>query len=416
MVDVDHNAESITLPAAPLRGRLWKRALAKRDEIRSNAALRWYGAALTATHLFTLIYFARNDYLARTITSRDAVCWPFLPGCDDWRGHSVTAVHASMFAYGLVAVVTAVCFVRRAHVGKALIGLALLDLLKAVWVLHDYRLMGNYHYMPFIMTSVFLLVPDSKHVCRYLVVAFYVSAGVLKLNAEWLSGAALIAPTWLTGRWLEVGCAAVVVLELVISLGLLARGKLRWCAFAAFAGFHLYSWHVVGFFYPMVMFALLAIFPLVWLFERHAAADGLGERLLRRRAGWPAYAVLGVYAAAQLAPLGFPGDTAITGEGRIFAINMMDARVACDHFAVTRSDGGWREISDLRPKVGVRIKCDPIRYVSLAREACARHGDVSSYLVAKRTTDEQYQRVFGVEDACAIRFSIWAHNDWIGGP
>jgi hypothetical protein len=410
MVNIEHNAESIVVPAHPL----WKRALAKRDEIRSSTALRWYGAALTATHLFTLLYFARNDYLARTITSRDAVCWPFLPGCDDWRGHSVTVVHASMLGYGLIAVVTAVWFVRRAHVGKALLGLAVLDLVKAVWVLHDYRLMGNYHYMPFIMSSVFVLVPDSKHVCRYLVVAFYISAGVLKLNAEWLSGAALIAPTWLTGRWLELGCGAVVVLELVVSLGLLARGKLRWCAFAAFAGFHLYSWHVVGFFYPMVMFALLAIFPLVWFLERRD--EPLAERLVRRRAGWPSYTVLGVYAAAQLAPLAFPGDTAITGEGRIFAINMMDARVACDHFAVARTDEGWREVSDLRPKVGVRIKCDPIRYVSLAREACVKHGDVSSYLVAKRATDEHYQRVFGVENACSMRFSIWSHNDWIGAP
>jgi hypothetical protein len=294
--------------------------------------------------------------------------------------------------------------VRRAHVGKALVGLAVLDLIKAAWVLHDYRLMGNYHYMPFIMSSVFLLVPDSKHVCRYLVVAFYVSAGVLKLDREWLSGAALIAPTWLTGRWLELGCAAVVGL---------ARSRVRWVALGAFAGFHLYSWHVVGFFYPLVMFALLAIFPLVWLLD---APDSAGERLAGRRAGRPAHAVLAVYAAAQAAPLVFPGDTAITGEGRIFAINMMDARVACDHFSVARTEDGWREISDLHPQVGVRIKCDPIRYVSLARQACARHAAVSSYLVAKRTTDERYQPVFGVEDACALRFSIFSHNAWIEAP
>ncbi|MEJ7600498.1 MAG: hypothetical protein WKG01_21495, partial [Kofleriaceae bacterium] len=405
------------------RRSIWKRvALAKRDEVRSSAVLRYYGIALVAIHLLTLVYFARHDLLVRTITSETAVCWPFLPGCEAWRAQSARSVEASMVVYGVVAALAIVCFARREHVGKALIGLACLDLIKAGWVLHDYRLMGNYHYMPFILTTAYLVLPAAKDVSRYLVVAFYVSAGVLKLDREWLSGAALIAPTWLTGRWLELGCALVVVLELVVSLGLLVRARLvRWAALVALAGFHLYSWHVVGFFYPLVMFALLAIFPLAWWVRPAPGAEpgigpeSLAARLVGGKAGWSVYAMLSVYGVAQLAPAMFPGDTAITGEGRMFSLNMMDARVTCDHFSVARlPNGSWREVSDLHPRVGVRIQCDPIRYVSLVREACEHATTVSTYLTARRTTDASYQPVFAVDDACGLQFAVFSHNSWIG--
>lgn len=386
-----------------------RRAAAKRAEIAASPALRGYGIALVATHVLTLIYFARGDLLVRTITADAAVCWPFLADCESWRARSPGAVEASMVVYAALAGATLACFAIRRRVGTALVGLAVLDAIKAVWVLHDYRLMGNYHYMPFILTTAYLVLPDAGRVSRALVVAFYVSAGVLKLDREWLSGAALIAPTWLTGRWLELGCAAVVGLELVGSFLLLARrSALRWAALAAFAGFHLYSWHVVGFFYPLTMFALLAIFPLTWWWQARGGGAVAGS--LR-----PAIAAVAVYALAQLAPLAFPGDTAITGEGRIFALNMMDARVACDHFSVAQQGARWREISDHKPRVGVRIACDPIRYVSLVREACERAPRVSTYLNARRATDATYQRVFAVDQACGLDFAILSHNAWIGG-
>src|SRR5439155_21369856 len=135
---------------------------AKRDELRTSAVMRYYGAALTTTHSLSLVLFWRHDFLVRTITGDDAVCWPFLPDCASWRTHSVAAVHASMIAYGVLALATMIAFVRRDHAGKALVGLAVLGLIKGAWFLHDYRLMGNYHYMPFILTSVFLLVPRAN--------------------------------------------------------------------------------------------------------------------------------------------------------------------------------------------------------------------------------------------------------------
>jgi len=63
-------------------------------------------------------------------------------------------------------------------------------------------------------------------------------------------------------------CVYVIVLELGVTWGLLARRAwIFWTALAQFLVFHALSWQVVGFFYPLLMFAILAIFPLSRLVE-----------------------------------------------------------------------------------------------------------------------------------------------------
>ncbi len=148
-------------------------------------------------------------------------------------------------------------------------------------------------------------------------------------------------------------------------------------------------------------------------------------RLTFGRAGAATYAFLAVYALAQVAPKLFPGDSAITGEGRIFALNMMDAKVECDHFQLVRTTVGdhtvIEETSERRSDVGVRIKCDPIRFWNIAQTACREHaalGDdarIDAYLDARRTTDPAYRSVFAVEDIChaAPHFDVWRHNRWL---
>ena len=126
-----------------------------------------------------------------------------------------------------------------------------------------------------------------------------------------------------------------------------------------------------------------------------------------------------------MAPKFYPGDSAITGEGRIFAINMMDARVECDHLQLVRDSSSGptviEEIAKRHTDVGIRIKCDPIRFWNIAQELCREHeqlGDdvrIDAYLSSRRTTDPAYRSVFAVEDFCrrAPHFDVWQHNDWL---
>src|SRR5262249_27107548 len=120
-------------------------------------------------------------------------------------------------------------------------------------LVQDYRLRLNQQYMAVWVAAVFLFVPDRRRVLQYLIVAFYVAAGLLKLNADWLSGAALLGsrPLFVPPAFVPAACAYVVVLELVVALGLLARRDwVFWTAYAQILAFHLASWAVVDFFYP----------------------------------------------------------------------------------------------------------------------------------------------------------------------
>jgi hypothetical protein len=139
--------------------------------------------------------------------------------------------------------------------------LALVTLLKFALHMSNYNFMGNYHYMAYFVTMAFLFVGHKKHLIKYLIVSFYIAAGALKMNMDWLSGAAMIRTPWLNGPLLSVSLFYVVLLELVLVAGLLHRRQsVRIFVLIQLLAFHIFSWHIVGFYYPMVMFSLLSLF------------------------------------------------------------------------------------------------------------------------------------------------------------
>src|SRR5262249_31602660 len=172
----------------------------------------------------------------------------------------------------------------------------------------DYRLRMNQHYMGFFATFAYLVVPGKRDALRVLVTLFYFWAGTLKLNWEWISGAGLYRPMWpFSGMGVVLACLYVIVLELGVAWGLLSkRAWIFWSAFAQFLVFHALSWQVVGFFYPLLMFAILATFPLSRLIEPGDRPEGLLAALARGHAAWSTYALAALFSLLQLVPYAFP--------------------------------------------------------------------------------------------------------------
>jgi hypothetical protein len=132
-------------------------------------------------------------------------------------------------------------------------------------------------------------------------------------------------------------------------------------------------------------------------------------------------ALLAVFGILQLAHHSFPGDTAITGEGRVFALHMIDARVACSGRVLEhRRDGSTRE-RVLSTAVPVRIHCDPIVFWNLAKELCRRGEAEPDFLGldlkvhARRAVDPQLQTLVAIDDFCRAEttYDVWRHNSWI---
>ena len=73
----------------------------------------------------------------------------------------------------------------------------------------------------------------------------------------------------------------------------------------------------------------------------------------------------------QIVPYAFPGDSAITGQGRLFALHMFDAQVVCEsHVTFHDGQGGTRRVTGRDRGCGAHRSCDPIVHLNIARALC----------------------------------------------
>src|SRR5438445_10857213 len=393
-------------------------------EIEGDAALRWYGVALAFLHVVTYLYWVDQRVVAFVHAAAEPICWPVAPECEKLRVLSAAGVALLLRAYFAAAVGAGLLFASRRLVPWAYAGLVLVNLLKLDVMLLDYRLRMNQHYMGFFAAFAYLLVPGKRDALRVLVTLFYFWAGSLKLNWEWISGAGLYRPMWpFSGVGVVAACVYVIVLELGVTWGLLAkRAWIFWAAVAQFLLFHALSWQVVGFFYPLLMFAILAIFPLSRAVDPRDPPVGLLTALWTGRARRSFYATALGFSLLQLAPYAFPGDPALTGEGRLYALHMFDARPICEGWAELHNADGTTTRRDLKLRLDTRIACDPIVYFNRARNLCRQRDlgriafqDLDLHLSARRATDGQLRRVIATSGFCARRerYDPFRHNAWI---
>jgi hypothetical protein len=393
------------------------------EEISSDPALRIYGIALAGVHVLTFLFWRRDAPLQLVLpVGATPICWPFFEECHRFRFLTHPSVEALLWGYAALALVTAFFFARRRWVGCAYAGLAVLEVLKVLIIVQDYRLRMNQHYMAFFVALVFLTFPAKRRVLQYLIVLFYFWAGTLKLNRDWLSGEVLdLRREWLPAGLAPAAAAYVVVLESVLIFGLFSRRRwLFWATLGQLLLFHAMSYPIVGFYYPSLMAALLSIFPLTRLLDGDADRPSLAA-LWTGREPLPTYALLTGFSILQLVPHMFPGDSAITGEGRLFALHMFDARVVCEaHVTVHDGQGGSRRVS-IVPLVPARVRCDPIVYLSVARALCrqgAEHGrwkELDLSVRSRRVTQKVLRPVVEVDRFCGLNlaYDTWRPNAWI---
>ena len=117
-----------------------------------------------------------------------------------------------------------------------------------------------------------------------------------------------------------------------------------------------------------------------------------------------------------------PGDQAITGEGRLFALHMFDSKTTCTVTANLSFNNRPSKLIDLHYEKPVRIKCDPLVYISRARFVCANEKlkdsnfrDLDLKILAHRSIETHEHKVVDIEKFCSkkIHYSPLFHNDWI---
>jgi len=342
-----------------------------------------------------------------------------LSDCYQFRLLSSDAWGQVVALFFFLSIVNAYLFVSSQRAAAGCVLLMAMLIFKTAIILQDYRLALNHHYMYAWIAVTFLFLPAKRATIPALLVTMYAWAGVLKITpgSEWLTGYGFFGrrPLGLPAFLIPAECAYVVVLELVFIWGLLSRRNwIQWTTLAQVTLFHIASFWIVGFFYPLQMFLLLAIIPLTRMWPQIGSVRS-GSR------AWPLATVLTVSALciAQLIPRTFPGDPALTGEGRMFALNMFDAPIECRAEGVLQESGGRPQVIPLRvPFLQTRLRCDPIVYLSAAQAICRRLGDRTNLrlsLVSRRMRSGPFQTVVDIDSFCTanIGYRLWRHNSWI---
>jgi hypothetical protein len=387
-------------------------------EISEDRVLQFFGACLALTHVFTYFYWSElGNRLLRAQSELVHVCWPIYPNCGSIQTAPEWLLKLIMSAYLVLGLVDVILFLFKRSQRPAYLLAVVLLVLKLGIFLQDYRMMGNYHYMLYWVQFIFLFVPDKKRSLMLLIPLFYFSAGLLKFNEEWLSGATLPRelPFSPPAKLVEWMCAYVPVLEMVFIWGLLEKKRwIFWLTLSQLILFHTVSYFIVGIFYPVVMLSLLSIFVFARWFSLADSFQGVQFVGLKRAA----QLVIALFCIAQLTPYLYSGDSALTGQGRMLSLNMLDARTQCEAYIYMKfRNQSVLEVPRAANNYALRIFCDPLVQFSEARYYCdlgrqkPNFSELDIGLNSKRRSDEAFTNIFTIRDFCHKNSYI----DFFGG-
>ncbi|MGE4130212.1 MAG: PQQ-binding-like beta-propeller repeat protein [Bdellovibrionales bacterium] len=377
-------------------------------EISRSPALQIYGAALTVLHLLTTFYWWKK-WPIRMADADGAICFPYFSTCHLVHGGTEALYQNVLILYGVFSLLILGFWIAKKW-REAWLGLLLITVLKFALMSLDYRFMGNFHYISYWVISAFLFLPHAQKFIPLLLCAIYFSSGLLKINAEWLTGAAISVELPLPPLVNQILLFLTVVLQLVGVWGILFRKpSFFWPAYLGLIAFHAFSFWIVGFFFPAVMFVILLL-PL--LNRRYPPRGGLKI----------SHSIfLGLYGFFQLIPHLASGDSALTGEGRTFSLNLFDSHTSCQSFAHIRTKGRIAQVSFETETFAARIHCDPLVYFWTIQRICREMKDESDfvnvdwYMLSRRATDHAYSRIVEARDFCTNEhhYSIWPLNSFV---
>lgn len=393
-------------------------------EISNSTALRIFGGFLSLSLIINGIWWYERFKLADLSSefySRAHTCWPFLPCPVNETVFGVIPVVLILMT--LMAAASMVLFFINTKLSTAYFLLLGSTLAKTFIFLTDAGLMGNYHYVHFWILIAYLFISHKEKVICVLLILIYFFAGLLKLNSEWISGAALLRPPPLPASWTPFLQVCAIILELVIVWFLLsAYKKWRILSLFGFCLFHIYSLWIVGGYYPSQMFCFLTIFPLLWYFDHAVTFKTLLEKphYFKKNGQWLSISFLLAFVAFQSVPYFSPGDTALTGEGRLWSLNMLDAKSECIPLLYKKNKNTILEIDLQQYGFAPRVVCEPSFFLSTLRQICSDEellqtsSQFQFTLMSKRLTDKDFIRILQMRNVCEDikSYSIFGRNSF----
>lgn len=367
------------------------------SEIFQSRALQVYGALLSLSHCLTAYSWMDRSLPLFSRQTDAPLCWPFLPNCEGLLFSSdVTAARAISFLAVLGGIAFVLFLLKKINWAYVLLTLTLFY--KVYLTLTTYAVMGNYHYMLFFAHIFYLWIPHKKTLLPVLIAVFYWGAGILKLNPEWLSGEALVRESFLPPLLQHLSLIYAVILECILVFFLFSTDKkARFFVLLQFLAFHIFSWHIVGYFYPMTMLLLLGIFYLIPLFKESWTATWDEFKSLSFKSFAPLFIVI----LLQVVPYFFTSDPSMGGVVRLSSLNMLDAKIECSAQLIHSEALSTSIYDPFNRAPSTRTQCDPIIFINQIPRLCSNNDRLDFSLFSKRTTDSKYKVSVDIKDICS---------------
>lgn len=391
------------------------------QEIRSHKSLMWYGFFLSLIHVVTFYLWYDNAFIYHYVTKNaNTICWPHIPFCESLRFFSPLGAEIFLYLYLSLSIFTAFLFINKKTVWLAYSLFFVINIAKLYIFFLDYRLMGNYHYMPFVISFLYLFAKQRLFFIPLMIVLFYAFAGLLKLsNLDWMTGLALPKRLrfflFFNEEITMLLCFYVVCLETIGSWLLIL--KTRWKAFAymQFLLFHAMSYFIVGYFYPLVMFAILSLFIFAYIFNEKCEPFNLKKMYV-------GYLFVLFFIIGNTISTLIPGDAALTGEGRIYGLNLFDAHSDCDsQIFIKFKDQTIQEPFSSYKEYPARIRCIPYIDFNTSKKICAFYKNEPNFIdldwsfYSRLRSETHHIRLVNEKNFCSknLEYYSWRKNPWI---
>lgn len=358
---------------------------------------------LIFSHFITSIYWLKNEsWIKYSTENYKTTCFPLFKNCFELAFENLIFIQSIFVLYLLFCLLGLFLVV----IDKSKLYLLIftgLTVLKLFVLLSRYSFMGNYHNMHLSLCILTLISAGSFTFFRLGLVLQYVFAGLLKLNIEWLSGAALVSysPYMFRGFWNSMSLAYVPVLELILIWGLLSKHSiLRRVTIVQLIAFHLYSILIVGLYYPLIMAGLLL--PIITKEFTNTNSDTILYNKIGLKQLAPLFFVF-FMVLWNISTKLYTLDPSMDGNISYLSLNMLDAKLKCQHTLLEeKPDGTILALNIPKIATAIRVHCDALVFESFLKRLCIQNpkSKFMFYLESARTTDDKYTLVRKYNNVC----------------
>lgn len=399
-------------------------------EIKKSGSLRTLGGLLALFHLLQFyLWWDEGNLPLKLVAQGLPMCWSMFESCEWLRIIPFGLLTFIFFAYGVIILLSTLCFLLTDLVGLGfyllIIGLGLGFLLYT----QDLRLSSNEGYFIFFASFAYLFIPSKHRLMRWLIVSFFAARGLSQASPDWLSGNWYMEHLGLPIKLAEWLAAVSVLVQMIGGAALLFRdGRYFWTGWVT-----LFLFECTNLWIGDLLSASLAMGALVYIaldeFEiRKAEREYIYQSFIRPEPSIVWGSVLLVFFwAAQLTPFANLGrNSSIKSFLDIWALHPEAAHEECDQRTFAQFKNRIEEI-DVQPQLSRQpaMLCNTyLRFLDLKatckmmQEQDPEFVTLSSVLQVRNFRDKTSYRAFEIKDFCNpdLTFKRLSEVKWTTNP